>query len=502
MKKIFALFAGLALVVSLASCNKDFLETAPTDAYDQSFVLSTTDNIEAALNGMHKALVSQYFSRQNIGGLPSFQIAMDCLGEDLVFPAAGNGWWTNTGEVKWTSTRNPDAWTTYFPFTISYKLISNANMILDYVDEAEGPQLQKEMLKGQALAYRAYFYFWLVQLYADRYNAATAATDLAVPLVLTTKESTMKPVSTVEQVYKQITDDLDAAIAYLKNPANTYTNYASKCNLDAATVMGIRARVSLVMKDWTNAKKYADDAIAAATAKGLRLMNTTEYQDGFNSCTNPEWMWGFEMIADQTLYFYGFMAYMSWNFNSSNIRGCPKCINSKLYDAIPATDVRKGLFDPTGAAWTMPSTSYKKFPYMNRKFAVKDASSSVADANFMRLGEMYLIAAEAAAKSSGDAAQYLYDLNVTRDPAYVKSIKTGDALLEEIYTYRRIELWGEGHRFLDLKRLNMDLDRTGANHVASVSQVMTLQASNKKWKFAIPTEEINANDFIDDSINN
>ena len=505
MKKIFALFAGLALVVSLASCNKDFLETAPTDAYDTQVVMSSTDNIEAALNGMHKALVSQYFSRQNIGGLPSFQIAMDCLGEDLVFPAAGNGWWTNTGEVKWTSTRNPDAWTTYFPFTISYKLISNANMILDYVDAASGTLLHKEMLKGQALAYRAYFYFWLVQLYADRYDAATAATDLAVPLVTTTLESTMKPVATVAQVYKQITDDLEAAIGYLNNPANPYLNYSdtdTRCDIDAATAMGIRARVALVMKDWNNAKKYADDAIAAATAKGRALMNTTQYQSGFNSCANPEWLWGFHMIDDQTLYFYGFMAYMSWNFNSSNIRGCPKCINSKLYDAIPLTDVRKGLFDPTGTAWTMPSSSYKKYKYMNRKFAVKDPSSSVADANFMRLGEMYLIAAEACANgAAGDAAQYLYDLNITRDPAYVKTLKTGAALLDEIYTYRRIELWGEGHRFLDLKRLNMDLDRTGANHVATVSQVMTLPATDKKWKFAIPTEEINANDFIDKSIN-
>lgn len=118
------------------------------------------------------------------------------------------------------------------------------------------------------------------------------------------------------------------------------------------------------------------------------------------------------MIADQTLYFYGYMAYMSWNFNSSNIRACPKCINSKLYDKIPDTDIRKTLWDPTGKAWTLPLSTYAHYPYMNRKFAVKDYTSSVADANYMRLGEMYLIAAEGAAKSSNEAAaqQYLYDL--------------------------------------------------------------------------------------------
>lgn len=503
MKKIFAVLAGFAVIASLASCNKDFLETSPTDSYAQDFVLSTTDNIEAALNGMHKAMVSQYFSRQNIGGIPSFQIAMDCFGEDLVFPAAGNGWWTNTGEVKWTANRNPDAWVPYYPFTISYKMISNANMILDYIDAAKGPELQKNMLKGQALAYRAYFYFWLAQLYADRYDAATAATTVAVPLVVNTEE-TMKPAEMLDKVYAQITKDLEDAITLLNDPANPYTVFTGqkKCNITAATAMGIRARVALVMKDWNNAKKYADDAITTAKASGLSLMTSTQYQQGFNDITNPEWMWGFYMTEDQTLYFYGFMAYMSWNFNSSNIRGCPKCINSKLYDAIPATDVRKGLFDPTGAAWTLPLSTYKKYPYMNRKFAVADYSASVADANFMRLGEMYLIAAEACANgATGDAAQYLYDLNITRDPSYTKSTSTGATLLNEIYTYRRIELWGEGHRFLDLKRLNMDLDRTGANHVASVSQVMTLPATDVKWKLCYPREEIDANDFIDEKIN-
>lgn len=500
MKKIFALIAGFVLVAGLASCNKDFLETSPTDAYAQDFVMSSTDNIEAALNGMHKAMVSQYFSRQNIGGIPSFQIAMDCFGEDLVFPAAGNGWWTNTGEVKWTNNRNPDSWVVYYPFTISYKMISNANMILDYVDEATGPDPQKEMLKGQALAYRAYFYFWLVQLYADRYDPATAATAPAVPLVTTTLESTMKPIATVEKVYEQITGDLDRAILYL-DPANAYTAYTSKCDIDRAVALGIRARVALVMGDWPKAKQCADDAIAAAQAAGRSLMSATDYTDGFNDCRNPEWMWGFTMIDDQSLYFYGYMAYMSWNFNSTNVRSAPKCINSQLYDAIPDTDVRKGLFDPTGTAWTMPSSSYQRFPYMNRKFAVKNPSSSVADANFMRLGEMYLIAAEAAAKSTGDAAQYLYDLNVTRDPSYTKSTATGDDLLEEIYLYRRIELWGEGHRFLDLKRLNQALDRTGANHVVAVSQVMTLPADDVKWKYAIPREEIDANDFITNAVN-
>ncbi|MBR4351531.1 MAG: RagB/SusD family nutrient uptake outer membrane protein [Bacteroidales bacterium] len=499
MKKFFNIIACLTLVIGLAACNSEFLETSPTDEYSEDFVLSNIDNLEAALNGIHKSMVAQYLSRQNIGGYPSFQIAMDCLGEDLVFPAAGNGWWTNTGEVKWTATRNPDAYLTYYPWYLCYKWIGNANMILAYVDECAGPEGQKNMLKGQALTYRANSYFWLAQLYGDRYEKGGANSGLCVPIV-TDPNDPKQPLSTLADVYAQIISDLETAIPLLSDKSNAYLSYTSKTDITGATAAGIRARVALVMQDWANAQKYADMAIGSGSAK---LMNQEQYCDGFNDASNPEWMWGFEMITDQTLYFYGFMAYMSWNFNSSNIRSAPKCINSKLYDQIPETDIRKTLFDPTGKAWTMPTKSFKTFPYMNRKFAVEDYTSSVADANFMRLGEMYLIAAEGAAKGGNEAAaqQYLYDLNKTRDDGYVKSTKTGADLLEEIYTYRRIELWGEGHRFLDLKRLNMALDRTGANHVAAVSSVLEIPANDERWKFAIPQDEIDANDLIDPNIN-
>ena len=84
MKKILNMIACLAVVLGLAACNPDFLETSPTSSYAEDFVLSSVDNLEAALNGTHKSMVAQYLSRQNIGGYPSFQIAMDCLGECIL----------------------------------------------------------------------------------------------------------------------------------------------------------------------------------------------------------------------------------------------------------------------------------------------------------------------------------------------------------------------------------------------------------------------------------
>ncbi len=494
MKNIFKILASLAIFAGMASCSPDFLETTPTSSYDASFIFTTTENAFGAVNGLHKSMVSQYYSRQNISGYPAFQIAMDALGEDLVFPTGGNGWWTRTGEVTWDGPRNPKSWTSVFPFRISYKWISNANQIIDNVDNAVGPDADKQMIKGQALAYRGMAYFWLVQLYGDRYEPGKQNNQLATPLVVNTQE-VKKPLATVEEIYNQIVADLEQSITLLGT-----SSFTSKSHIVATTVMGLRARVALAMHDWANAKKYAEMAIKNSSAK---LMSKSDYTKGFNDASNVEWMWAFHMIPDQTLYFYGFMAYMSYNFNSTNVRSCPKCINNILYDAIPDTDIRKTLWDPTGKAFTMPSSRYVKIPYMNRKFQVVDAASSVADANFMRLGEMYLIAAEACAKlnDNGAAQTYLYNLNKTRDDSYEKSSKTGKELLDEIYFYRRIELWGEGHRFLDLKRLGLALDRRNSNHDPAVSYAMYVEPSDIRWRFAIPQEEIDSNDLIPKNIN-
>ncbi|MCK7529965.1 MAG: RagB/SusD family nutrient uptake outer membrane protein [Marinilabiliales bacterium] len=42
---------------------------------------------------------------------------------------------------------------------------------------------------------------------------------------------------------------------------------------------------------------------------------------------------------------------------------------------------------------------------------------------------------------------------------YIASANTGQALIDEIMLNRRLELWGEGFRFTDLKRLNLPLSR-------------------------------------------
>ena len=61
---------------------------------------------------------------------------------------------------------------------------------------------------------------------------------------------------------------------------------------------------------------------------------------------------------------------------------------------------------------------------------------------------------------------------------------------------RRIERWGEGFRWFDLKRqgLGVKRDDTGTNHVAAViNNVWTIASTDPKWVIKIPKQEIDAN---------
>jgi hypothetical protein len=492
MRRIFYKIAiSVIVLIFMGACKKDYLNTTPTTGVSQTSAFTTTANALEALNGIHRAMYSQY-SNQNEGGEGCIMIDMDMLGEDLVMTSAGNGWF-NT-QYQWTDHRNANSAFNYFVYRFYYIIIANANMIINNIDAATGPD-DKKLIKGEALAYRAWAHFQLVQIFGSRYDATKKPnTQLGVP-IMTTNTTAGLPRNTVEDVYTQINADLDAAIGLMQT-----SKRANRSHLNLNVAEGLKARVCLTQQDWTNASKWAILARTPITGDALTisLMNTTTYQMGFNDYTNPEWIWGSYVQPDQTLYFYSFFAYMSENYSSTNIRGNPKAINSTLYNAISATDVRKKLWDPTGTAFTVPLSTFTKAKYMNIKFLAVSSSDSRGDVPYMRAAEMYLIDAEAKAQlgDNAGAATALYTMEVTRDPSYVKSTNTGAALINEILLQRRIEFWGEGFRFLDLKRLNQPLNRNGANHQAALCTVFDIPAGDVRWQFLIPQTEMNANPAI------
>lgn len=484
MKTYIKLVLFIITIISFGACSEDFLDKKPTEFVDDEGATKTTENLMTLLNGIHRSLYMNY-EDQSQTGLGGLMQQTDIVGDDVVFPIT-NGWFLAI--YNWTAVANANSKDIRYPYRTYYRIVRNANTIINNADAAIGKTSDKNIVKGQALLYRAFCHFQLVQLYAKRYVNGQENSQLGVPVILTV-DNLAHPRSTVEEVYAQINKDLDEANTLLigyGRPNNSHLNLK--------VAQGLKARVALTQGNWAVAAEYANKA-----RTGISLMSMTDYVSGFNDFKNEEWMWGSHINEVQTESFGNFGAYMSRNFSSTVIRSCPKAINSKLYNMIPSTDVRSLVFDKTGQHISLAlEPKFAKFPYTSQKFLAVSNGDSRCDVPYMRAAEMYLIEAEANARlGNANAAQILYDFEITRNPSYVLSTNTGQALIDEILLQRRIELWGEGFRFFDLKRTNASLDRTGANHDSGITNgVMYVAPTDNRWQWLIPQDEINANPLM------
>jgi starch-binding outer membrane protein, SusD/RagB family len=111
---------------------------------------------------------------------------------------------------------------------------------------------------------------------------------------------------------------------------------------------------------------------------------------------------------------------------------------------------------------------------------------------------MLLIEAEANVRLNDNtrAGTLLKELRDNRYDVPVSVTSSGETLLNEILLERRIELWGEGFRGFDLKRLKLGVNRNNSNHNPVVARTMTLPAESEKFIYQIPQSEIDANPNI------
>jgi hypothetical protein len=327
--------------------------------------------------------------------------------------------------------------------------------------------------------------------------------------------------SSLADVYSQIYADLDEAIS-LYQASGKHRESDEFFLPDIEVAYATYARAAMNRCDWNNASDYAK----LARANYPLMSNSQLLSNGF--CThNSEWIWGGYSATDQTLYYYSYHAYIAYNSNAGNVRNYPKCISKELFDQIPASDVRRQWWlDPTGYTYTTTTgqagsktqlfadafaahpdlqSNATVYAYMQFKVRCND-TPGVGELNNFRSSEMLLIEAEAEYMlNHPDAARAaLVALNKTsgRDPEY-SCDKSGTALLDEIKLYRRIELWGEGFDWFDMKRWKDTLVRhsyaEGGNFLATLAVTIKPEEKNE-WRFMIPTRETDYNKAVRDGV--
>jgi len=478
----------LAIMVAGSGCKKDYLETAPSDQVAAEDLFKTTTSAYTALNGMHSFMTKPFASEgdsRNIHsdfGAKSWDLIDDMMGNDMVVANVGYENFQNYYRYLMQTITNSYGTATLWNYY--YKIINNANNILDNIDGAVGPQVEKNDIKGQALAYRAYALLRLTTFYQFNITKDPNAPGLPIYTTATNGETKGNGRGTIQQTFDQITSDIEQAVTLLADVPPS----SNKSNISLYAAQGIYARVALAKKDYTKAREMSIRA-----AQNFPLMTNDQYTAGFNLTSNGEWIWGSTLTSEQYASFsiVSFFSFMDVNTPGYASVGANRKITKALYDMIPTGDIRKNNFRSSDLIPT--------------KFRVSDPSGFVGDYVFMRAAEMYLIEAEAK-YHLGDAAgakEALEDLVTPRFPTY-SAPASGQALLNEILLQRRIELWGEGFAFTDIMRLQQGLNRpSGAgNHTAGFARLMTTPPNDNRMLYKIPQREVDASPAINEEDQN
>ncbi|MHC5201014.1 RagB/SusD family nutrient uptake outer membrane protein [Myroides sp. LJL119] len=499
----------LAGALTLGSCSSDYLDTSPTDKVAPDVVYATTKNAKMAINGIARLMTNQHIGAQGFNGEGSIKLYYGELSGTAATAPIGS---SNQYQVIMRYNSDDTHRMNYYPWYYYYSLISNANLLIAHIDDAEGPEAEKQALKAQAYTYRAHSYLMLAQIYGNRWEDSNNGATPAVVLK-TSIENEKLPVSTLGETMDLIYKDLTEAITLFEQ-AKFVREDKEFFVLDETVAHALFARAALVKKDYAKANEHAIKArLHSVTNKEYALMDQETFASGFSNPTS-EWIWGSYGASDETLYFYSYFAYVGYNSTAGAVKNYPRIISKQLFEKFPDTDVRKQLFlDPKNDTYNQDTGEAKKgtalydrareaypaldpaakiFAYMQFKVKANDMPG-VGNLVHIRSAEMYLAEAEAKYFMGDEkgAALALETLNQKRDPDYTLN-KTGTALLQEIKDYRALELWGEGSNWFDMKRWNdtavRDNYTNGGNFPVDLSGTITPNEANK-WTYVVPRKE-------------
>ena len=427
MKKI--IYIALISLTALVSCSKETLNPVPSNAVSDEQIFSSVESAQTALNsGM--AYVGHYQS------LTLGTVMAEVMGEDAAMSSGAYGFPTyNWNLYSYTYSQVPASEPWWFGYAnyiwpADYKGIDVANCILKNISEAPD-QAGKDNILGQAHALRGFMYLRLIRLFAPAYTLNADAPGVILRTEPADAASENLPRSSVKEVYAQVIKDFEQALQLITNTSSDY--------FTAKNVALFMARAYQDMADWSNAKKYAEMA-ASNTFDGSNLMSQAEWTSGFKD-HNAEWL-------------------MFYNF-------------------VPATS----SFEDSDCRKMFPFYFYEADGYMTNKFSHRTV---IGDAEFplARIAEAYLIKAEAEA-NSGNASAAKSVLNALQ---VARGATPTDGSLDKIYYERRKELYGEGFRLHDLRRLHQPLDRTkDPEHWA---EVKSLPADSPRFMLPIPEVEM------------
>lgn len=445
----------LACSTMMVSCDS-WLEVKPYDKISEGELQKSEEGYQKMLNGIYidlnsDALYGQSLSVEMIevmGGAYAIGTDNSVWGnyKDLSNYQYGTEYWRNRLDQTWNK---------------AYALILNCNKILENIDQNQDLFTGGNYyaVKGEALALRAMLHFDMLRLFGPVY--AKDSDKKAIPYY-NKQTNSPEPILTAKEVAEKVVADLEEARILLANdPVKTEGTLMSgsqdgtsnfmryrALRLNYYAVEALLARVNLYMGNKTEAFKYATDVIKTADQGIFPFVDKSLV---IGSPADPDRIFSSEVLFALTntsrskihKNFYDPSRLPNYVFRMDD-----NLMSNIVYGGAATTG---GYQDDYRYRANWIATGSNRYFY---KYSDMVANGSIQNTMIpmIRLGEMFLIAAESQSDNLANGVQYVNALRRNRGVANLQTL-TPDLLK---YEYIR-ELYGEGQLFYLYKRLNSDI---------------------------------------------
>lgn len=467
MKKIFLL--GAVTLFALASCD---LTEEPATALQTDIALATYDNLNEATS-------VPYVNLRGEGWYGSYtSLMLDVMCGNAV---AGDPIYTGRSSMfnNWLFTAD-DGWSTYGS---AYTAIYQCNNVIfkirndrdTYLAESGVTDQMLDNLMGECLFMRALSYFDLVRFYSKPYDAATAGTDLGVPII--SEDPVVSAVAlpkreTVQKVYEYIVTDLTTALDCMDETYIRANVLDTKATCTYHVIEALLARVYLYMHDYEKAEEMATNVI---TCGDYTIANASQF---VTTWTEDTWSANREII-------FGVFSVQAEGQISNGNGMLTDPVNG--YGEVRVSEDWSSLLDANDIRLTMCEGAANYPGYIWPAKYRKASGIAYSNVPILRISEMYLIRAEARYyldNFDGALADLTTVTSNRNAPAY------SAATLDNIFNENRKEFAFEGHVYHDFKRFGRAVERTD---IIPGTSNQNVPADSYLWLMPMATSEMDVN---------
>ena len=437
MKKIIYIIISGACLIATSSC-ESFLDEGLKGDYSSENYYKSAVQAEMAVNAIYNSLYNN-----------TLWIFGDVASDDAV--KGGNaGDQADINNIDdFTAVADNGCLGTYWQH--AYETIARANNVITNVPSVSMDEKEKADLIGQAKFLRAYSYFNLVNIFGQ------------VPLKLkpqTTSDAIHVGLSTVEQIYAQIDEDLTDAKNSL--PATVSATSAGRATKGAA--FALLAKSKLFQRNWKECADFADSVEHIGTYDLVKDYSNL-FKVGAEDSVECVFAIRYGNTADANLgnnlnVWFSPAAEGGYYFDAPT-QAYVDCFSEKTIDGktdprLDASIGREGQpwFNNTtfSSEWS-EATGYLVKKYNEDLSETQAKSQCTIPQHIIRYADVLLMHAEALNEQNLPSAAAQYVNRVRERAGLAATSATSQSVMRDVIrTERRRELGFEFHRFFDVMR--------------------------------------------------